>query len=57
MDSLNVSNYSVIYGGSVNEKNCYEILNNDIVDGIMIGKKSIDINIFISILDKLEVIK
>lgn len=39
-------NYSekvpVLYGGSVNEKNIFDLTNIDIVDGILVGKASLD---------------
>lgn len=47
----------VLYGGSVDENNCIDILKNDDLDGVLVGKASQDINTFIKLLDKIEVIK
>lgn len=48
-------NYKILYGGSVDKTNIREILK--ITDGVLIGKSCIDINNFIELLNKIEVIK
>lgn len=48
-------NYKILYGGSVDKINIREILK--ITDGVLIGKSCIDINNFIELLNKIEVIK
>lgn len=47
-------NCKVLYGGSVNDTNINEILK--ITDGVLVGKSCIDINNFIELLNKIEVI-
>jgi triosephosphate isomerase len=45
--------YSVVYGGSVNLQNAHELLNLENVDGFLVGKASLDIEIFNSIISYL----
>jgi len=47
-------NITVLYGGSVNETNVVDILNNDIVDGVLVGGASINPDKFIKIIDKVR---
>lgn len=56
LKKFGVYKYSVIYGGSVNKNNCYKILNNDIIDGIIVGENSINIENFMNILENIEVL-
>lgn len=51
-----INKSSVIYGGSVNEENCCQILNDNIVDGILVGNNSINADKFIKLLRKVEVL-
>lgn len=44
----------VIYGGSVNEKNCTEILNNDTIDGVIVGTLSANIDKLKQLINEVE---
>lgn len=43
------SNISIIYGGSVTDKNAFSLSNNPNIDGFLIGGASLDVNKFYSI--------
>jgi len=43
------NSFSVLYGGSVGEENAKEILAIEGVDGLLVGKASLDVNAFIKI--------
>ncbi len=42
----------VLYGGSVNAQNCVGFVDMPAIDGLLIGKASLDANIFLDIVDK-----
>lgn len=44
----------VIYGGSVNEKNCSKILINDIIDGVIVGTVGANMNKFKQLINEVE---
>jgi triosephosphate isomerase (TIM) len=41
----------ILYGGSVNQKNAKEIINNQNIDGLLVGGASLDADIFFSLFD------
>ncbi|MBE2188118.1 MAG: triose-phosphate isomerase [Candidatus Kapabacteria bacterium] len=49
--SVNREDLTVIYGGSMNDKNCYELLNLADVDGGLIGGASLNAETFTSIIE------
>ena len=48
----NVKNYTILYGGSVGVKNAGEILGVDELDGLLVGKVSLEANDFFEICEK-----
>ncbi len=46
-----INTIKIIYGGSINNKNIYKIINNKYVNGLLIGKSSWEIKEFIKILN------
>ncbi len=49
-----IKKIKIIYGGSINKKNIYNIINNKYIDGLLIGKSSWKIENFIKILNIIE---
>ena len=45
------NDYKILYGGSVNSSNCKEIINNEKVDGVLVGGASINIDEFNKIIE------
>lgn len=43
LESINITNYKLLYGASINSKNINDI-NSDLVDGYLLGASCIDIN-------------
>ena len=37
-----VTNAKILYGGSVNEKNAFHLMNNSNIDGLLVGGASLD---------------
>ena len=50
--SGNIKNYTILYGGSVGVKNADEILGVDGLDGLLVGKVSLEANDFFEICQK-----
>ncbi len=50
----NNTNTKVIYGGSINQYNIASIINNKYINGALIGKTSLDIQIFMQSIQKLN---
>lgn len=46
-----IVNIKVLYGGSVNEKNAYELLSQEYIDGLLIGGASLNYNSFNKIIE------
>lgn len=45
------SNFSIIYGGSINATNAARFLERDLIDGVLVGAASLDANEFIKIIN------
>lgn len=54
IDKNILNTIKIIYGGSINNKNIYNIINNKYVNGLLIGKSSWDIKQFIKILNTIN---
>ncbi|MEO0144195.1 MAG: triose-phosphate isomerase [candidate division WOR-3 bacterium] len=51
-----IINIPVLYGGSVNEKNAYELLSQEFIDGLLIGGASLKAEIFNKIIEIAELL-
>ncbi len=50
-----ISNIKIIYGGSVNYKNSYEIISQKNINGLLVGNASTDINKFKKIIESIKI--
>ena len=48
---FNSNKYKIIYGGSVNSSNCKEIINNENIDGVLVGGSSLKVQEFNKIIE------
>ncbi|CAL4322529.1 Triosephosphate isomerase [Buchnera aphidicola (Neophyllaphis podocarpi)] len=55
VSSINKKLFSVLYGGSVDEKNSFRLINNSYIDGLLVGKSSLDIDIFLKLLNNIKI--